>query len=161
MIHIRRAGPLDASAMAELLNQIITKGGTTAYTSLFTSEMIRSKLSTPDAIWHLAEAEDGAVLGFQWIEPHPDLDADSTDIATFVKIGVTGLGVGSALFQKTLSVARTNGYRFVNAIIRADNDSGLAYYQSRGFENYRRLTNQTLDDGQVVDKIWKRYDLTQ
>ncbi len=32
MIHIRNAGGLDAAPMAELLNAIIVKGGTTAHT---------------------------------------------------------------------------------------------------------------------------------
>ena len=41
-----------------------------------------------------------------------------------------------------------------------DNEGGLAYYQSRGFENYGRIENYVLSDGTVVDKVLKRLDIT-
>lgn len=159
MIHVRRPGNLDASGMASLINQIIAKGGTTAYTNPIKPSDLRLRMAEPDAIWHLAENDAGEVLGFQWIAPHKDLTKDSVDIASFVKIGAAGLGIGSALFEATKKAAKKNGYHFIHAIIRADNDSGLAYYQSRGFESFQKISNTELDDGTIVDKIWKRYDL--
>ena len=59
----------------------------------------------------------------------------------------------------TEAEARRFGYSWINASIRADNAGGLAYYQSRGFETYDRKTNVRLDNGLVVEKIMKRYDL--
>ena len=55
MIHVRRAGPLDAGAMAELLNEVIVQGGTTAMTEEVTREDIAGRIGAPRAIWHLAE----------------------------------------------------------------------------------------------------------
>lgn len=161
MIHTRRAGPLDARAMAELLNAIISKGGTTALTTPVTAERIKTRLSEfPDqSAWHVAEDDTGTLLGYQYVYPHPDLPPDACDIATFVKLGQTGLGIGSALFEATKSAARNMGYTWINATIRADNAGGLAYYQSRGFEDYRKLHDIRLPNGLVVDKISKRYDL--
>ncbi|MDA0924273.1 MAG: GNAT family N-acetyltransferase, partial [Proteobacteria bacterium] len=51
------------------------------------------------------------------------------------------------------------GYHWINATIRADNTGGLIYYQSRGFRDWRHLTDQRLANGMRVDKICKRYDL--
>ncbi|MEX3316148.1 N-acetyltransferase family protein [Sulfitobacter sp. PS-8MA] len=159
MIHIRRAGTLDTRAMAELLNAIIAKGGTTAMTAPVTPRELQGWMAAPDSAWHLAEDSSGSLKGFQYIEPHPDLPEGGVDVATFVRLGETGLGIGSALFEQTKQAARALGYRHIHAIIRADNAGGLAYYQSRGFEDFKRLPNSKLADGSRVDRIWKRFEL--
>lgn len=158
---IRRAGLWDTGAMADLLNQIIATGGTTALTDPVTADDLAGWMRTGGAraIWHVAETEQGQVVGFQWIEPHPELPDDTCSIATFVQMGQTGLGIGSRLFDATRGAAMDLGYRWISALIRADNVGGLTYYQSRGFETYGRLPNAVLPDGQVVDKILKRFDL--
>lgn len=161
MIHIRRAGLLDARAMADLLNTIIARGGTTAHTTPVTRDTLIGWMTrySHGAAWHVAEDDTGALLGFQFIEPHPDLPPDACDIATFVRIGQTGLGIGSRLFDKTQPAARVRRYAWINATIRTDNAGGLAYYQSRGFEDYAHHPNARLADGTRVDKISKRFDL--
>ena len=161
MISIRRAGELDARAMAELLNAIIAKGGTTAFTEPVSGDVLTGWFrQAPDrSVWHIAEDETGQLLGFQSIEPKDKLPAEACDIATFVRLGQTGLGVGSRLFEETVRAARALGYLWINATIRADNESGLTYYQSRGFEDYARHRNVPLGNGMIVDRISKRYDL--
>lgn len=161
MIHIRQAGAMDARAMADLLNAIIRKGGTTAFTHEVTREAILEWLeqTPPNSLWHVAEDETGQLLGFQYAKPHPKLPPEACDIATFVKLGTTGLGIGSRLFETTRAAARALGYQWINATIRAHNTGGLAYYQSRGFEEYARHPGQRLDDGQLVGKVSKRFDL--
>ncbi len=158
-IHIRKAGSMDAVNIAALLNEIIAKGGTTAMVRPVLTKDIQKWMTQSKSVWHLAENGAGAILGFQWIEPHPDLPEDATDIASFVKLGQTGLGIGTALFEATARAAREMGYRKIDAIIRADNSGGLAYYQSRGFETIRILADTKLEDGTCVDKIWKRFYL--
>ncbi|MGB7243199.1 MAG: GNAT family N-acetyltransferase [Sulfitobacter sp.] len=159
MIHVRRAGRLDAAAMAELLNAIILQGGTTALVNPVTGAEMAERIATPRSVWHVAEDETGTLKGFQWIEPHPDLPQQAVDIATFVRVGETGLGIGSALFSATKAAAIDMGYCLIDAVIRADNTGGLAYYQSRGFETIRHLPDMELADGTRVDKVWKRYKL--
>ena len=159
--HIRRAGALDAGSMSALLNEIITRGGTTALTQPVTRDDILAWMATDAdrAAWHVAEDDAGKLLGFQWITPHPKLPPEACDIATFVQVGRTGLGTGSALFDATHAAAKSLGYDWINATIRADNTGGLAYYQSRGFESYASETNVTLESGLVVDRTHKRFDL--
>lgn len=160
-ISVRTAGPLDCRPMAELLNEIIAEGGTTAITDPLKTNDLRDWMTRAQdrSAWHLAEDETGLVLGFQWIEPAEYLPDDAAEIATFARQGHSGLGIGSTLFRATEQAARALGYRWINANIRADNTGGLAYYQSRGFEDYGRKSGVPLGDGQVVDKILKRYDL--
>lgn len=161
MITVRRAGDLDARDMADLLNAIIRKGGTTALTSEISGDTIKGwfRQASSQSVWHVAEDENGKILGFQSIEPHKDLPPNACDIATFVKVGQTGLGIGSKLFAASQKAAAQLGYEWINATIRADNSGGLAYYQSRGFETYAHYPDQKLSNGMVVSKVSKRFDL--
>ncbi len=162
MIAIRPAHALDARQMAELLSEVIAIGGTTAITGDVSREDILGRMSgSPEAsAWHVAEDDTGAILGFQWITRGADyLPPEAAEIATFAKPGSQGLGIGSKLFEATLKAAKQLGYTWINANIRADNSSGLAYYQSRGFEDYGRIEGYEMSDGVRVDKILKRLDL--
>ncbi|WP_343031998.1 hypothetical protein [Roseovarius bejariae] len=73
MIHIRQAGVMDARQMAELLNTIIRKGGSTALTEEITGDTIVEwfEQAPPKSLWHVAEDEAGALLGFQYAKPKP------------------------------------------------------------------------------------------
>jgi len=161
MITVRKAGTLDARQMAELLDAIIQKGGTTAHTDPVSRDTIHNWMQRdpPRSAWHIAEDEKGQVLGFQFLEPHPDLPPEACDVATFVKVGQTRLGIGSKLFDASIRAAMELGYTWINATIRADNIGGLTYYQSRGFEDYARHPNVILSDGQIVEKVSKRCNL--
>ncbi|QJF49703.1 GNAT family N-acetyltransferase [Roseobacter ponti] len=161
MITVRTPTPLDTRPMADLLNAIIKEGGTTALTRPVTGQDIADWMAedADRSAWQVALDEAGAVVGFQWVCPKDRLPASACDIATFVKIGRTGLGIGSALFTATAKAAKALGYHWINATIRADNTGGLTYYQSRGFRDWRREEGVALDSGLVVDRISKRYDI--
>lgn len=161
MITVRRAMGLDCKSMAELLNAIIAEGGTTALTRPVTAQDISDWVATDAdrSAWHVALDDREQVVGFQWISPHPKLPPEAVDVATFVRMGKTGLGIGSALFEATAQAAKALGYVWINATIRADNSGGLTYYQSRGFRDWAFDENVALDSGLIVNKISKRYDL--
>lgn len=160
MILIRPASQADTRDMAELLNEIIRVGGTTARTTEVTGGDIADLIrQSRQSAWHVATDTSGRVLGFQSIEAHDDLPPEACDIATFVRIGETGLGIGSRLFDASRKAAERLGYVWINANIRTDNESGLTYYQSRGFRPWARKENFTLADGTVVDKVLTRFDL--
>ncbi len=161
MINVRRAMNLDAKSMAKLLNEIIRIGGTTALTRAVTGEDLMEWMANdPDrSAWHVALNDTETVVGFQWITPAGYLPPEAAEIATFVQVGQTGLGIGSALFKATAKAAKDLGYTWINANIRADNEGGLIYYQSRGFVDYDRIENYRLESGALTDKVLKRYDL--
>ena len=161
MITVRPPIALDAPDMARLLNEIIAEGGTTALTRPVTGADLRSWMSSYPgrSAWHVALDAEERVVGFQWIEPHEGLPPEAADISTFVRIGRTGLGIGSALFDATRKAAAQLGYGWINANIRADNEGGLIYYQSRGFQDYGLIERQELQNGEIVSKRLKRYDL--
>lgn len=153
--------PLDAGSMAKLLNEVIRIGGTTAMTRpVKGTDIVEWMESSPlRSAWHVALNAQEQVVGFQWIEPNDTLPPEAVDISTFVQVGHTGLGIGSALFTATAAAAKQLGYVWINANIRADNDGGLTYYQSRGFRDYGVIEGHLLADGTRVDKQLKRYDI--
>ena len=162
MIIVRPAAALDASSMARLLNAIIEQGGTTALTKNVTAaDLVEQMGADPEqSAWHVAVDKTEEVVGFQWIASGTDyLPPEAAEIATFVQMGQTGLGIGSKLFDATRKIAKAMGYTWINANIRADNEGGLIYYQSRGFQDYGRIDGYEMANGQRVDKILKRYDL--
>ena len=161
MIHVRPAIALDASSMADLLNPIIEEGSTTALATKVTGTDLADWMAEKGrAAWHVAVNNAEKVVGFQWIAAGTDyLPSEAAEIATFVEVGQTGLGIGSKLFDATRKAAKDLGYTWINANIRADNEGGLIYYQSRGFVDYGRIEGYEMANGQIVDKILKRYDL--
>jgi len=63
------------------------------------------------------------------------------------------------LFSANAQAAKDLGYVWINATIRADNEGGLTYYQSRGFRDWAFDEDVELPNGLVVNKISKRYDV--
>ncbi|KEJ90622.1 GNAT family N-acetyltransferase [Sulfitobacter donghicola] len=161
MITVRKAMRLDTNSMADLLNEIIKIGGTTAIVRPVTGDDIAEWMTfSPElSAWHVALDDNEKVVGFQWFVPSEQLPPEAAEIATFVQVGQTGLGIGSALFTATAKAAEEIGYVWIRANIRADNEGGLTYYQSRGFRDYGIIENYELADGTLVTKRLKRYDI--
>ncbi len=159
-ITIRAATPADADQMAAILNEIIVIGGTTAYLDPVTSEYLAGKISGGGerASWQVAE-DGSALLGFQWAMPHEQLPEEAADIASFVRVGTVGRGIGTQLFAATCAKTRALGYVWINASIRSDNTSGLTYYSKMGFVDWKLDPEATLSDGRVTGKTHKRFDL--
>lgn len=155
MTRVRTARDGDEAGMVALLNPLIRAGDSTAISTEVTSRDLcdwRARHIGRNA-WHIAE-DDTGLLGFQWIEPHTGLPPDTCDIATYVRTGLNGKGIGSALFSANEQAARELGYRYIAAVIRVDNTGGLAYYASRGFEDWK-----VWDDAPVAPRIMKRFAL--
>ena len=164
MVTTRPAVLADATEMAALLNEIIAAGGTTAYEDPFdAAAMDADYISSPDLVSCTVAESDGRIVGFQglfWPHDHGDPFPEGwAIIATFARRGMTGGGIGRALFAATLAAARAQGVRTLDATIRADNAGGLAYYARMGFTDYGRLVGVPLNDGTPVDRLRKRLDL--
>ncbi len=163
----RRAIPADAPAMCAILNEIIAIGGTTAYEDPFDeAQMTENYISSPSLIRCTLADVDGETCGFQGIwRPDPafesarTLPADWAVIASFVKVGMTGHGIGKSLFAATCAAARSEGISAIDATIRADNASGLRFYDGMGFVDYAVIKGVPLKDGTPADRIRKVYRL--
>jgi L-amino acid N-acyltransferase YncA len=153
---VRQALPQDASGMAELLNQIIAIGGTTAHQNPTTEAETRlHAIDGPDVLSSAVAEKDGSILGWQSVEqfqgePH---------IGTYVQPGLQAQGIGAALFGLTLAALGARGVSHLIASIRADNAPGLAYYARLGFRDIGHEPDFALEDGRRVGRVHRRYDL--
>ena len=159
-IEVRPVTSADAPELAELLNAIIARGGTTALEEPFSAERLDTAYLTGPKVISCVVAIDGGsgrLEGFQTLVREPYLPEDWGDIGTFSRVGGTQRGVGSALFVATLERARGLGVAGLNAQIRADNFGGLAFYDKMGFEDYKVDRAVPLNGGAPVDRINKRF----
>lgn len=146
--------------MTALLNQIISIGGTTAHQHEKTEAEVRADyIEGPGAlICHVAEIA-GQVVGFQAVGVWPGLPQGWGDIGTFVTPGLQAKGTGQALSDATRTAARARGLIALNATIRTDNLPGLAFYARVGFVDYADDPDWALEDGRVVGRMSRRFDL--
>jgi L-amino acid N-acyltransferase YncA len=146
--------------VAELLNAIIARGGTTAFETPFTAEKLREAYLTGPTVHCCFVAEAGSqLLGFQTLGTQTFLPALIGDIATFTRVGGTQSGVGSALFAATCERARERGLTAINATIRGDNTGGLTFYSRLGFIDHEVVPAVPLKNGTPVDRIRKLFTL--
>lgn len=159
---VRPVARADAAELADLLNAIIARGGTTALQQPYSPEALdHAYLTGPDVFCCFVafDCVTGRIEGFQTLGRYPTLPDDVGDIGTFARIDGTQRGVGSALFVATRAAARALGLSALNATIRADNGGGLAFYTKQGFIDHDVLKEVPLSDGQHVDRVRKRYPL--
>lgn len=161
-VEIRDATAADSVELADLLNAIIAKGGTTALQEPSSAEALADAYVIGPSVHCCFVAVDptsGRIEGFQTLGRYPGLPADVGDIGTFTRLHGSQRGVGTALFAATRERARRLGLSAINATIRADNVGGLAFYDKQGFADHDRLLGLPLKDGTRVDRIVKRYAL--
>jgi L-amino acid N-acyltransferase YncA len=153
---LRRPYPADAPAMADLLNEVIAIGGTTAHQHPKTPvQMRRDYIDGPDVRTSVLAEDQGRVIGFQSV----GLWQGDMHIGTFVQPGLQARGVGAALFSETCAQARAAGLTELIASIRADNVPGLAFYARIGFQDIGREPDFALEDGRVVGRVIRRFAL--
>lgn len=161
-IEVRLVQNQDAPELAVLLNEIIQRGGTTAWEDLFTADALaKAMLTGPDVISCVVavNAPTGKLLGFQSLLKIHDGLPEICDITTFIHVGQAKKGIGSNLFAATIAEAGKNDFTTINATIRADNSGGLAYYTRVGSVDYNVHFSVPLKDGTPIDRISKRYTL--
>lgn len=159
-IEVRPVRESDASELSTLLNEIISRGGTTALEEPFTPDALaRTLLIGLHVIccFVAVRRATGQLLGFQVLERSHGPPYDIGDIGTFVRVGLTQRGVGSTLFTATRTEAQRNNLQAISATIRADNIGGNAFYDRIGFVYHSVQHAAPLKDGTPVDRISKLY----
>lgn len=157
-VTVRTMAPEDATALSELLNHTIALGGSTAYETPFSPDSFLDEFLTGKAVHSAQVALDGLQpVGFQVLFHMTGDHPSALAIATFADQRVQLRGVGKALFEVTRE--NTLGMSYIQAVIRADNVSGLAYYRGRGFTDFGVRPGVLLTDGTPVDRIETRFTL--
>lgn len=153
---IRAMAPEDVPECTDILNDIIARGGTTAYEEPYTETYFDAHYRLEPPISMVA-LDGNKVVGFQALfEVEPGLYS----IGSFTDRRTPVRGAGSALFEATLAAAKVRGGSTILAKITSDNTGGLAYYSRMGFEDFEvHKADLTRSDGTVVDRVVKRLSL--
>ncbi len=87
---------------------------------------------------------DGAVVGFAEAAP----DGDDDGLAHLYRIYVApdhwGDGIGGALLARVESVLRERGFDRLQLSVMAENDVGVGFYESHGFDRVAEAHNDQL-----------------
>lgn len=142
--------------MTQILNTIIAIGGTTAHQTPKTVATVRQDYIDGSEVLAAVVAEaSGKVIGWQSVGHWQD----EAHIGTFVQPGTQARGVGAGMFTLTCDLLRPRGITAIIASIRADNVPGLAYYARMGFVDRQVEPDYALNDGRIVGRVHRRYDL--
>lgn len=142
---IRSATSDDAAGMSIVLEEIIESWGSDRPSD--PTHVRTFYVEHKDAICtHVALGESEDILGFQHLRLATKGNVYGVTpgwgiIGTYVKLDAGRQGIGSALFDATLSAARAAGLEKIDATIGKTNQSGLKYYSALGFKAYRNSSD--------------------
>ena len=155
-VSIRPATPDDAAAICTIYNQGIEDRIATLETELRTPEERRQWMSIRAARHPVVVAlTGGQVVGWGSLNafnPRPAYD-NVVDLSVYVERGWRGRGVGRALLQHLLPLARTLGYHKMVLATFPFNEAGVALYQKVGFRPVGVYREQGHLDGRWVDVL--------
>ena len=124
-------------------------GATDEVMQEITSEsFIRKLLTNPDTHLFIAQSE-GRTMGFSSLK---SVGPDVTELSGLIVLERDrGKGVGTALLEKALNVAKEQGFKRVEVKTEAFNLQAIAFYKSHGFQNAGRVKENI--EGTVVDLL--------
>jgi L-amino acid N-acyltransferase YncA len=158
-MNIETAQRAHLADMVRIMNGLIAMGDNTAYRTPFTQDRLWDHMAlNADVVSRLVAVRDGHVLGFQYTN-WADKPAGRAYIASFMDPRAQGQGIGRALFTQTVLAAKQAGVVTLDATIRTDNVSGLAYYTAMGFVDHQIYRDVALSDGTRVDQVQKLYQV--
>jgi ribosomal protein S18 acetylase RimI-like enzyme len=155
---LRRASPVDAEGIADVLGVIAAERIHSAIDRAWTAAQERQYLEalSPREAIHVAVDAARVIVGLQIIDLHaPGFEsiAHVGQIGTFLLPAWRGCGLGRALWRMTLAFAREAGYRKLVIQVRGSNGAAQAFYHRLGFTDCGRLARQVIIDGVADDEI--------
>jgi L-amino acid N-acyltransferase YncA len=155
-VSIRPATLDDAAAICTIYNQGIEDRIATLETELRTPEERRQWMGGRAARHPVVVASTGSqVVGWGSLNafnPRPAYD-NVVDLSVYVERGWRGRGVGRALLQHLLPLARTLGYHKMVLATFPYNEAGVALYRKMGFSPVGVYHEQGRLDGRWVDVL--------
>jgi ribosomal protein S18 acetylase RimI-like enzyme len=134
-VHIRPAQPLDAPGIWAILEPIIRAGETCALPRDMTRDAALAYWMGADCETFVAE-EDGRILGTYYLKPNQlGGGAHVANCGYATAAEASGRGVGRAMCEHSLILARSKGYRAMQFnFVVITNDRAVKLWQGLGFQ---------------------------
>jgi phosphinothricin acetyltransferase len=137
-VEIRAAGSADAAAIAEIYNREVLESTSTFDLVARSVDEQQIWLAERSGAFSaiVAASPAGRVLGFAALSPYKERAAYRTTVedSVYVDRGHTGQGIGRALLEHLIGIARESGFHTVMARIEASGTASLALHRACGFE---------------------------
>jgi ribosomal protein S18 acetylase RimI-like enzyme len=111
---------------------------------------------SPREAFHVAETDEGTVLGYQSLELYSPIlhsMAHVAQLGTFLRPDARRRGVGRALFHASVKFAGERGFSKIVIQVRSSNSGAQAFYTQRGFRECGRLSRQVRNPDYEDDEI--------
>lgn len=140
MLHIRKAEPRDAGAIAAIILPVIREGATYAVDPNIGEAEALSYWMAPEKETFVAEQE-GVVLGTYYMRPNQaGGGAHVCNCGYITSTAATGRGIARRMCEHSLRHARSRGYRAMQFnFVVSTNERAVRLWQSLGFEIVGRL----------------------
>ncbi|WP_170407558.1 GNAT family N-acetyltransferase [Ruegeria arenilitoris] len=137
---IREVRLEDVAGISEVLQEITAAGKRTRPSDPGFVEALY--VAHPDQLTCFVATRETRILGFQSLKRAAVDNPYGAPvgwgvIGTHIRPSAARCGVGRAMFQATVSVAKAQGLPAIDATIDANNAEGLAYYAAMGFVEYK------------------------
>jgi ribosomal protein S18 acetylase RimI-like enzyme len=132
-MNVRSATPADADAIGRLLHDFNTEFGDVTPGPAKLAERTRELLRSGDIAVLLAESDGVAVMSFR-----PSLWTDALECylaELYVVPARRGHGLGRALLEAALELARDTGADYICLATSEDDTAARSLYESSGFSN--------------------------
>ena len=153
---VRLATRQDADAIARIYSQGIEDRIATLETEVRSAEERRAWLASRGPRHPVVVAlQDAEVVGWASLNPFNPRPAYSyvADFSVYVERAGRGKGVGGALLERLIELAREHGYHKMVLAAFPWNAGGMALYAKHGFRTVGIYREQGLLDGKWVDTI--------
>jgi len=137
-MRLRLATIDDAEAVADIYNHEVLTSTAVSDIEPRTLEAQRAWIAERSGAHAVVVAElvDSDVAGFGSLSRYKDRPAYATTVESSVYVAAKhrGKGVGAAIIDELISVARTHGFHTIIARIEASNTASIALHTQAGFE---------------------------
>jgi L-amino acid N-acyltransferase YncA len=155
-IALRAATPADAEAICQIYNQGIEDRVATLETELRSPDERRQWMAARGPRHPVLVADaDGRVVGWGSLNsfnPRPAYD-HVADLSVYIERGWRGRGVGRAILERLIAIAREIGYHKLVLAAFPFNAGGMTLYERVGFRPVGIYREQGQLDGRWVDVI--------
>lgn len=156
MGEIRRAAAKDAPAIAAIYGWYVENSTATFDVEKPSEADMRSKIEDISVRYpFLVYEQDGEIAGYCFVHEWKPRSAYSRTVenAIYLKPGMQGKGIGTALMRRLTDECRSRGFRVIIACITKENGESISFHRSLGFRQVSDFTGVGYKFGRWLDVV--------